>query len=410
MIARTVLSSLIDHVSEPEITLITGPRQSGKTTLMRIMMEQLEKQNEKYIYLNLDIEADFRKIEDQEKFIQLLQLELGTKGRSYVFIDEIQRKTDGGLFLKGLYDSNIPYKFIVSGSGSVELKEKVSEGLAGRKRTFNVNPLSLQEFINFRTKYKYENNLREYLKLNGMNQTLLDEYLHYGGYPRVVLEEKADKKQDALASIYESFIDKDIKELLDVQNTFAIADILALLSVRIGQLSHTGDITEKVALHHETVKKYLYYLEKTYILKSARPFYTNREQELVKSTMFYFLDTGMRNYVYNRLQHYDSIISGSMLFQNCVYSLLGNRFPQSDILYWRTKDGAEVDFVVRTGVQLLPVEVKFSDLETDTLPRSLYSFIEKYNPKEAWIVNKSYRAERKLGSTTVQILPYWEIL
>lgn len=408
MIKRTLLPALLDHLEKPEITLITGPRQSGKTTLMKQMIGHLDLAEKKSVYLNLDIEEDFRRLQSQQHFIEYLRLQLGTQNRSYVFIDEIQRKEDGGLFLKGLYDSNLPFKFIVSGSGSVELKEKVSEGLAGRKQSFRVNTLSFAEFVHYRTGYRYQGKIAEFFALDP--NFLLDEYLHFGGYPRVVLSETAEEKATALQSIYESFVDKDLKELLDVRNTFAIADMLALLSVRIGNLTQNSDIGQKISLNIETIAKYLYYLEKTFILYTARPYYGNPESELVKSVMYYFSDLGMRNYIFNRLQHYDPLISGSMLFQNMVYRLLRDRYPGSDVLYWRTKDGAEIDFVVRTGTTLLPVEVKYSDLDSTTVPRALHTFIDRYKPEEILVVNKSFSGERQIENTLVRFVPYWELV
>ncbi|MFW5703318.1 MAG: ATP-binding protein [Patescibacteria group bacterium] len=412
MIQRSILPALINHLEKPEITLITGPRQCGKTTLMHAMMQHLSGQgiDNRSVYLNLDIEHDFRRVQTQQQLLDYLRLQLGTSTKGYVFIDEIQRKEDGGVFLKGIYDSNLPYKFIVSGSGSVELKEKVSEGLAGRKQSFRVNTLSFAEFVNHRTQYQYADKLLAYFVQESGHTSLLEEYLHFGGYPKVVLAETQQEKQSAIQSIYESFVDKDLKELLDVRNTFAIADMLALLSVRIGRLTQNTDLGQKVSLNIETIKKYLYYLEKTYILYVTRPYYRNPESELVKSVMYYFSDLGMRNYVFNRMQHYDPLISGSMLFQNFVYRLLRERYLNSDILYWRTKDDAEVDFVVRSGTDLLPVEVKYADLDTITIPRSLHNFIERYEPKEALVVNRSYTGEREIGGTKVRFVPYWVLV
>ena len=98
--------------------------------------------------------------------------------------------------MKGLYDMNLPYKFIVSGSGSLELKEKIHESLAGRKRIFELSTLSFTEFVNHKTDYQYEHNLPEFFALEKQKrQGLLDEYLSFGGYPRVVLEDTVNEKE-----------------------------------------------------------------------------------------------------------------------------------------------------------------------------------------------------------------------
>ena len=125
MIERKLFSGLVSHLPQKEISIIIGPRQSGKTTLMDMLREHLDKKGERTLYLNLDIEWDRPHFESQSALLRKIELELG-KERSYVFIDEIQRKENAGLFLKGLFDLKLPYKFIVSGSGSLELKRENS--------------------------------------------------------------------------------------------------------------------------------------------------------------------------------------------------------------------------------------------------------------------------------------------
>ncbi|MBW2662531.1 MAG: AAA family ATPase, partial [Deltaproteobacteria bacterium] len=131
MIERKLFSALVKHLPKKEFSIITGPRQSGKTTLMEMLQERLVQKGEKTLYLNLDIEWDRPHFESQQALINKVELELGKK-KGFVFIDEIQRKENAGLFLKGLYDLKLPYKFIISGSGSLELKKQIHESLIGR--------------------------------------------------------------------------------------------------------------------------------------------------------------------------------------------------------------------------------------------------------------------------------------
>ena len=149
IIKRSVLPLLIAHLENPEISLLVGPRQSGKTTLMLQLIDRLKAEVKKYIYLNLDIERDEAFFISQAKLLEKIRSELGS-GPGYVFIDEIQKKENAGIFLKGIYDMGLPYKFIVTGSGSIELKEKIYESLAGRKRVFEIFPLSLKHEFRFK--------------------------------------------------------------------------------------------------------------------------------------------------------------------------------------------------------------------------------------------------------------------
>jgi len=203
--------------------MLVGPRQSGKTTILKRLEADLRAAGRQTLWLNLDFEDDFHHVSSQSALLQKMRLELGS-GDGVVFIDEIQRKENAGLFLKGLYDQRLPWKFVVSGSGSVELKEKISESLAGRKRLFELSTVSFGEFVDCRTGYSYTDKLRDFfLTEPAKTDQLFREYLMYGGYPRVVL---ADTHQEKLAVINENFSQlsgKDIVYLLRVERAISSA-------------------------------------------------------------------------------------------------------------------------------------------------------------------------------------------
>ena len=134
-IKRRLFEPLTAHLQEKEISLIVGPRQAGKTTLMEELRDQLERAGEKTLFLSMDIEEHRKFFESQSALQSRMEIEFGER-RGFVFLDEIQRKEDAGLFLKGLYDMRLPHKMVVSGSGSVELKERVHESLLCREMLF----------------------------------------------------------------------------------------------------------------------------------------------------------------------------------------------------------------------------------------------------------------------------------
>jgi len=259
LVKRDIYNKLNSHLSKKEILIITGPRQSGKTTLMKELQKSLTVTGQKTVYLNLDIETDFRICASQQNLLDYISLEIGNNAKGYIFIDEIQIKSNAGSFLKGLYDMDLNLKFIVSGSGSVELKERVSEGLAGRSKLFSLSTLSLSEFLNFELNYKYEKKLTEYLQ-TFVDSSYLNKYMYLGGYPKVVLSETVSEKSDSLDSIFSSYIDKDLKQLLGVQNTDAILTLLTFLSVRIGKLVNYSEISKVANISFETLLYYLYYM------------------------------------------------------------------------------------------------------------------------------------------------------
>lgn len=412
MIERTLLKALKEHLTRKEITLIVGPRQAGKTTLMLLLKDYLEKRREKVLFLNLDVEEDGRFFLSQRSLINKIELEIG-KEKGCVFIDEIQRKENAGVFLKGLYDLSLPYKFIVSGSGSIELKEKLHESLVGRKRIFELSTISFEEFVNFKTSYRYKEKLFDFFSLEKeKTRNLLLEYLNFGGYPRLVLETELKEKKKIIDEIYRSYLERDISYLLRVEKTEAFSSLVKILAGQIGSLINYSELSSTLGISLKTVKNYLWILEKTFILQRIAPYFRNIRKEITKSPVIYFYDLGLRNYA---LGLFGNITVGSeagFLFQNLVLNLIREsfRYSAAKIHFWRTKDKAEVDFIINPGKEIIPVEAKFRALSKPKVSRALRSFILRYQPSKALVVNLELNQRIKLGKTEVIFLPFYEMM
>jgi len=412
MIERKLFSDLLSHLSQKEISIIIGPRQSGKTTLMDLLREHLDKKGERTLYLNLDIEWDRPHFESQSALLRKIELEL-SKQRGYVFIDEIQQKENAGLFLKGLFDLKLPYKFIVSGSGSLELKEKIHESLVGRKRLFELTTITFDEFIHHKTDYKYKENLSEFLEIEkDKTQQLLMEYMNFGGYPRVVLTSEQTEKVRIIDEIYRSILEKDIAYLLKVDKTDAFSALIKILSSQIGNLINYSELSSTLNISYQTVKKYLWYSQKIFLLDLISPYARNVRKEITKSPVPYFWDLGLRNYALGVFGHLGSPTECGFIFENLVFLLLKEqvKLRATKLNFWRTKDKAEVDFILERGRNAVPIEVKYKSLKKEEIPRSLRSFIEKYSPDEAYIINLDYSNILKINKTTLFFLPYYELL
>lgn len=412
MIKRTLFQELKEHLSQKDITLIVGPRQAGKTTLMRLLESDLRQRSEKTVFFNLDIEADKQFLTSQADLIRKIELEIG-KERGFVFIDEIQRKENAGVFLKGLYDMNLPYKFVVSGSGSVELKEKIHESLVGRKRVFELPTLTFLEFINFKTNYKYADKLSEFLSVEKeQTKNLLVEYLNFGGYPRVVLAETLSEKQKVIDEIYQSYLQRDISYLLKIRKTESFDNLVKLVASQVGNLTNFSELSSTLGISAKTLKDYLWYLQKTFILRRTNPYFRNIRKEITKSPVFYFYDLGLRNYALGRLGSIQQSQELGFLFQNFVLNILQDkiRYQSAKIGFWRTKDKAEVDFVVDFGTEQIPIEVKYKRLEKLETTRSLKSFITHYQPRKALVVNLDLEKQTEINGTVVGILPFYKLL
>lgn len=402
MIKRTILEEIRNHLSKKEMGLIVGPRQAGKTTLMLILKDELEKKDEKTLLLNLDIEGDKRFFESQAALIKKIELEVG-KNKAFIFIDEIQRKENAGLFLKGIYDMNLPYKFVISGSGSIELKEKIHESLVGRKRIFELGTLSFVEFVNFKTNYAYEDKLADFFKIEKSRaDNLLREFMFFGGYPAVVKAETKEEKLKVLNEIYRSYVEKDIGYLLRVEKTEAFSHLVKIMATQVGNIANISELSSTLGLSASTVKEYLWYLEKTFIIKKVTPYFRNIRKEITKSPVYYFYDLGLRNYAKGGFSLGEESEDG-FSFQNLIFNEVRREAEKDggEVHFWRTKNGAEVDLVIEAGNKAIPIEVKWSALKKPTAPRSLQSFIERYVPKDAYVINRELEGKVKLGNTAL---------
>jgi len=406
VIKRTLYNELTKHLSAKEISIIIGPRQVGKTTLMKELLDELKRKNARTLFLNLDFESDKRFFDSQELLLSKIKLEIGENG--YVFIDEIQRKENAGLFLKGIYDLDLKYKFVVSGSGSLELKEKIQESLTGRKRLFELLPVSFTEFINYKTNYRYKNNLNLFFELESeKTYNYLNEYLSFGGYPRIVTESSLEEKKKIIDEIYRSYIEKDIISLLNIDRPDAFSLLIKILSAEVGKIINYSKLAAFVGISTITLKKYLWYSEKTYVIQTITPFFRNSVKELTKSRTVYFYDCGLRNFANNTFNLVENKNELSFLFQNLVKNLIYENINWTSwsIKYWRTTDKAEVDFIVTNGTEIIPIEVKYSAIKSTSVKRSLRSFIERYSPRNAYVINLSFEGEIKINNTIVKDYP-----
>ncbi len=254
IIKRKIFPLIQEHLQQKEITLITGPRQAGKTTAMKHLEEDLKKKGKRTLFLDLDREQDRPFFNSQERLIQRIAYEMGITA-GYVFIDEIQRKENAGVFLKGIYDMDLPYKFIVSGSGSLELKEKIHESLAGRKRIFELSTLNFDEFLDFKTEYKYTAQFFDLYKERALQY--FEEYLNFVEYPRVVLELEASINQAVIDEIYRSYLERDIEQLLQIKKSDQFTNLVRMISAQAGNLVNVTELSGSLGVIQETINHYL---------------------------------------------------------------------------------------------------------------------------------------------------------
>ncbi len=411
IIQRNIIPQIENHLHQPEITLITGARQVGKSTIMHILQDKLKDEGYATLFLNLDFETDYKYFASQQTLLKKISLEVGGE-KIFVFIDEIQRKENAGLFLKGIYDKKRNIKLIASGSGSLELKEKIHESLAGRKRIFEIMPVRFDEFVNYSTGYKYKDKLRDYFDVEKDNTYIfLKEYLMYGGYPAIATSKTAEEKIMTMNEIFSSYVQKDISWLLNLERPDSFVKLIKWLSHTTGSGINYSTCAKDVGLSIPTLKKYLWYAEHTFIIKSISPFYKNKRKEITKSPVIYFTDTGLRNYAFGSYGNDIALENTGQAFESFIFTILYDLLKNTshNIHYWRTTGMAEVDFIINAGLDIIPIEAKHKYIKDEKISRSFRSFIEKYKPAKAYIINLNYRNSIKVNNTKVNFIPFYDL-
>lgn len=403
---RKVYYQLKKHLSLPEIALILGPRQAGKTTLMNKLSQELANKDVANTYFNLDIIEDRQYFVSQHTLIDQIEKKVGVK-YAVVFIDEIQRLTNAGLFLKGLYDMRRNYKFVVSGSGSLELKADIIEPMTGRKKIFYCLPLSFLEFSSHKLKVDFDKTELG-LKTNLYErERLIKEYFSFGGYPRVVLAQTETEKREVLTEIYKSYLEKDIQLLLKIEKEEAFQRLIKILAGQTGNLINRAELALSCGLNERTVEKYLYLLEKTFVISLMRPYFSNVRKELRKSPKVYFLDLGFLALARGREE---TLTTSGSVFENACFLRLLEKDLREPVHFWRSASGAEVDFIITTNKgELVPIEVKLNVGKPKTLGKSFLSFLKKYRPKTAFIYNKDKELKTKRLGSQIHYLPYYRL-
>lgn len=418
LIKRSIFNQVIDHLSEKEITVIIGPRQVGKTTLLeqikKYLVDEQKINPDSLFYFNLDLTRDLDLFSSQEKVINFIESRKRNREIMYLFIDEVQRINNAGVFLKGVYDLKLGVKFVLTGSSSLEIKSKIQEALTGRKKIFKLMPLNIAEYAAYKNPailkiIQRQETISDY-DFNEW-QKLVDDFAVFGGYPRVAIEDNADKKIELIEELYNSYLEKDIINFLKIKNPISFSKLVSLLAAQGGGLLNVNQLAKNVAVEVKTLNYYLEVLENTFIIKLIRPFFTNPKKELVKMPKVYFWDNGIRNFALSRFNNLAERTDKGEVFENLAASELLKIIKLPHLLhYWRSLQKAEVDFVVRKGNgEIIPLEIKAQKMDKISISRSYRSFLARYEPSMAMLVNYNLREKQKINKTNFTALTIADI-
>lgn len=349
MIKRTLAAKLKRAAAQFPVVTVTGPRQSGKTTLVEAVFKRHD-----YVSLELPDQRNFA-IEDPRGFLGQF--------RGPVVLDEVQRAPDLFSYIQVIVDERRGRagQFILTGSQNFLLLQSISQSLAGRCAVLHLLPFSLSELTG-----------RKSISPGSLGRTVpakpvppkrgLMETLFAGFYPRI--HDKGLPPRDWLGSYYQTYVERDVRSILNVGDLETFGRFIRLCAGRAGQLLNLSGLASDCGVSHMTAKRWLSVLEASFIITLLRPHHRNLGKRLIKSPKLHFLDTGMMCYLLQILSP-DEILHRAergAIFESFVVSELLKSFvhrgEQPSLYFWRDAAGHEIDVIIDVRNRSIPLEIK----------------------------------------------------
>jgi len=367
MYIQRYYDDLEKYILPGKVLILYGPRQVGKTTLIKNYLDKFSKKYRFETGENIRIQNIFS-VPDQKILSEFV------KGFDLLVIDEAQLIPNIGRSLKLLVDTHPNLAIIATGSSSFELAGQVGEPLTGRKKTLTLFPISQLEL-------GFDLN-------NSILRANLEEYLIYGQYPDVLnLQNKLDK-QLCLKDLVDSYLLKDILALEKVKNSKLLFDLLRLLAFQVGSEVSLSELATKIGIDYKTVARYLDLFEKSYIIFELRGFSRNLRNEINTKSKYYFYDNGVRNSIISSFNDLDLRQDTGQLWENFLFVERWKKRSYTSILansyFWRTWSQKEIDLIEEREGKLFGYEFKYSKTSTK-LPKE---WLEAYQNSTLEIINK----------------------
>jgi uncharacterized protein len=368
MIPRHLTPKLLESVQKYPVVSLTGPRQSGKTTLVRTVLKD-------YAYRSLE-SPDHRAfaLEDPRGFLGQFA--------GNVILDEVQRAPDLFSYIQTLVDAeDHPGRFILTGSHNFLLMEKISQSLAGRTAVLHLLPFSEAELLG-RPPMPIEKIGQISQPAAGASGDAVEEkppnvfeMLLRGFYPRI--HDKNLDSQEWLGNYCQTYLERDVREIVEVGNLETFSRFLRLCAGRSGQLLNVASLASDAGISHPTARRWLSILEASFIVYLLRPHHVNFSKRLVKSPKLYFFDSGLLCYLLHIRSAEELRIHsarGAVFETWAITEILKNyyhRGQQPEVNFWRNSLGEEIDLIVGCGPSSVPVEIKSGETVADDFFRTL---------------------------------------
>jgi len=348
MIPRLLQNELLIQLKEYPIVTVLGPRQAGKTTLVRSALPD-------YTYVSLE-DPDERRIaiDDPRAFLR--------RYPSHVIFDEVQRAPTLVSYLQGIVDdAKINGQFVLTGSHQLQLRETITQSLAGRTGILHLLPLSIRE-----------------LRTADIQPKDFESSLFQGFLPRVHAENQ--RPHIAYANYYQTYVERDVRQLIRLKDASVFEKFMKLLAGRVGQVINYQSLSNDVGVDSKTIKQWISILEASYVVFALPPYFDNFGKRVIKSPKYYFTDTGLLCYLLG-IETTDQVSRDPLvgnLFENLVVlealKARYNRGLTSMLYFYRDSRGHEIDLLYSAGGQLTGIEIKSSSTWTPAFKKALMTF------------------------------------
>ena len=346
-----------------------GARQVGKTTLLEQMMETVT--DKKILNINADNPTDANILRNKD--FSALSSIIGDA--EIICIDEAQRIPEIGITIKLLVDNYKQNKQIIAtGSSSINLLQSTSESLTGRKFTYYLYPVSIEEYLQTTDKLAI---LKE-----------MNNLLRFGMYPEILKASSEDDKKRRLKELTSSYLFKDIFEFQHIKNPQVLHDLLKALALQIGSEVSYSELSNVLHIDSKTVERYVDLLEKSFIVFRLAAFSRNKRREISKNKKIFFYDVGVRNAVLDNFSSLDKRQDVGHLWENFIISerIKYREYHRiySSQNFWKTYDGSEIDLVEEREGSLFGYEIKYS-ADTVKIPQKW----QEYENAKFEVINKN---------------------
>jgi len=378
--SREIFPKLESELNTKEATVITGMRRVGKTTALIHLYDLISSSNKAI----LDLENPLhRKVFEEENYDNiwnnLKEFGVTNNSKAYIFLDEVQNLPEITRAVKYLYD-HWAVKFFLTGSSSYYLRNLFPESLAGRKIIFEMFPLNFAEFLIFKQAQKKPK--KSFLqKAQGKNKIAYEQYfpyykefLEFGGFPSVVLENDQERKKTLLSEIFTSYFEKDAKNLADFRDMSKLRDLILLLVPRIASRIEINKLANTLSVSRETIYSYLSFLEQTYFISLISKYSGSIDRQAAGSKKLFFCDLGIASAL-------GRVSEGQLLEQ----SVFQNLRTHHKLNFYSKGEGNEIDFIVNEKIAL---EVKTSVSRQDV--SNLRKRVESLKLQEYYVVSKQF--------------------